>query len=220
MGAHDDQGMLHALNPDRTTNIDAPATLCGKDDGFVTSGDIVGIECAECRLALAEKAEAEDCGGCRYPKDVCPKNGCLRGTDDVFVHTATPGTGGPLCGVAGYVGTSPTSTTCPACKRAYGMRLLNPYGLRSLGEFGLRPPGPIPPPTSDHAMPKSTRLVIRLDVPKPTWWQRRKFDRAYMTLRRVADRHKEAQHDVEFIAVNEARIVLICHTCDDSGERP
>lgn len=45
--------------------------------------------------------------------------------------------------------------------------------------------------------------------------RRRKFVRAYKVLRDVADRHKAAGHDVEFIAVNESRVLLMCHRCPD-----
>jgi hypothetical protein len=44
-------------------------------------------------------------------------------------------------------------------------------------------------------------------------WRRWRFVRAYLVLRREADRHKAAGHDVEFTAVSEAHLVLRCHGC-------
>lgn len=40
-----------------------------------------------------------------------------------------------------------------------------------------------------------------------------RFVRAYRILRTVAERHTAAGHDVEFVAVNEGRMVLRCRTC-------
>lgn len=46
------------------------------------------------------------------------------------------------------------------------------------------------------------------------WYRNRRFVRAYMTLRHVADRHVAQGHDVDFTAVNEGLISLRCHTCN------
>ena len=50
--------------------------------------------------------------------------------------------------------------------------------------------------------------------------RRRRFVRAYYVLRDEAARHKAAGHDVEFIAVNESRILLMCHGCPDFPSTP
>lgn len=47
------------------------------------------------------------------------------------------------------------------------------------------------------------------------WWRRHRFMHAYHILEREADRHKKAGHNTEFIAVNEALILLECHECPE-----
>ena len=41
----------------------------------------------------------------------------------------------------------------------------------------------------------------------------RRVTRAYKALRSIAREHRELGHDVDFTAINEANICLICHTC-------
>lgn len=47
------------------------------------------------------------------------------------------------------------------------------------------------------------------------WFRRRKFIKAYKVLRNEAERHKKAGHNTGFVAVNEARISLVCHDCPE-----
>lgn len=44
--------------------------------------------------------------------------------------------------------------------------------------------------------------------------------RAYWTLRRIAGDHRALGHEVEFTALNEARISLWCHTCQPGPPAP
>lgn len=54
--------------------------------------------------------------------------------------------------------------------------------------------------------------------------RKRRELRAYRALRGIAADHRAEGHDVEFTAVNEARLVLRCHTCSPDrqtdGGRP
>lgn len=50
--------------------------------------------------------------------------------------------------------------------------------------------------------------------------RRRKFIRAYKVLRDVAERHRADGHDVEFIAVNESHVLLMCHCCPEFASKP
>lgn len=45
------------------------------------------------------------------------------------------------------------------------------------------------------------------------WNRRRRFNKAYMILRKEADRHKKADHMMEFKAVNESYIEMRCYQC-------
>lgn len=44
---------------------------------------------------------------------------------------------------------------------------------------------------------------------------RRQFIKAYKILRKTADRHRVAGHDVEFTAVNESHVIMRCSSCPD-----
>lgn len=46
-------------------------------------------------------------------------------------------------------------------------------------------------------------------------WRRRRFIKAYGILRDEANRHKEAHHLMEFVAVNESYILMRCTACPD-----
>lgn len=47
------------------------------------------------------------------------------------------------------------------------------------------------------------------------WRNRRRFQKAYIILRKQADRHEAANHIVEFVAANESYIMLRCTSCPD-----
>jgi len=48
------------------------------------------------------------------------------------------------------------------------------------------------------------------------WYRRRRFLTAYKILRNEAERHTAAGHDMDFKAVNESFISMICNDCSDS----
>lgn len=47
------------------------------------------------------------------------------------------------------------------------------------------------------------------------WWRRRRFITAYVILYKESERHKEAGHNVEFSAINESSISMVCLDCPE-----
>lgn len=57
-----------------------------------------------------------------------------------------------------------------------------------------------------------TKLVL--------WNRRRLFNKAYRILRREADRHQNAEHDMYFVAVNESHVIMSCANCPELQPLP
>jgi len=49
------------------------------------------------------------------------------------------------------------------------------------------------------------------------WLRRFRFLQAYRALRQIAEDHRAQDHEVTFLALNEGKIVLVCHTCQDAA---
>lgn len=45
--------------------------------------------------------------------------------------------------------------------------------------------------------------------------RRRRFVKAYRILRKEADRHIQADHPMEFKAINESCLIMRCYPCPD-----
>lgn len=48
------------------------------------------------------------------------------------------------------------------------------------------------------------------------WYRRHRFLTAYKILRNEAERHTAAGHDMQFKAINESYLSMICLDCSDS----
>lgn len=47
------------------------------------------------------------------------------------------------------------------------------------------------------------------------WWYKKKFLRAYVTLERLYQRHRDAGHEAYFSAINETNISFHCVNCTE-----
>lgn len=47
------------------------------------------------------------------------------------------------------------------------------------------------------------------------WWRRRRWNKAVKILTREAQRHVDANHSMDFTAVNEGYLLMICRGCKD-----
>lgn len=47
------------------------------------------------------------------------------------------------------------------------------------------------------------------------WWRRFLFIQAYKIMRNEYERHRDAGHNIQFEAIDEARMITICTDCPD-----